>query len=163
MQKVHQNTPNYGIQKYFAKTKPSLSKAVTKPLSSTGTPTQLQGHGEIQRTVVKTIFKGMAPVQGVEQHLPRALLVWVWLSHTCLRSHLSTAGQGHSVGTRMVRPHVLLQEQGRGTTHSTASSSFLAPMRKEEFSAMKIGIPKICTVKKPQPQIGVISYLPLTE
>lgn len=108
MQKVHQNTPNYGIQKYFAKTKPSLSKAVTKPLSSTGTPTQLQGHGETQRTVVKTNFKGMAPARGVELHLLRAVVLWVWLSHTCLRSHLSTASQGHPVGTWMAQPHVLL-------------------------------------------------------
>lgn len=140
MQKVHQNTPNYGIQKYFAKTKPALSKAVTKPLSSTGTPTQLRGHGEIQRTVVKTSFKGMAPAQGVEQHLPRAVLLQVWLSHTCLESHLSTASQGHPVGTRMGQPRVLLWEQGRGTTHSTASSSFSAPIRKEEFPAKKIRI-----------------------
>lgn len=68
MQQVHQNTPNYEIQKYFAKTKLSLSKAVTKPLFSTGTPTQLWGHGETQKTVVKTSFKGMAPAQGVELH-----------------------------------------------------------------------------------------------
>lgn len=134
MQKVHQNTPNYRIQKYFAKTKPSLSKAVTKPLYGTGTPTQLRGHGEFQRTVVKTNFKGMAPAQGVEQHLLRAILVWVWLSHTCLGSHLPTAGQAHPVGTRMARPQVLLCEQGRGTTHSTA------PITKEGFPAMKIGI-----------------------
>lgn len=140
MQKVHQNTPNYRIQKYFAKTKPSLSKAVTKPLSSTGTLPRLRGHGEIQRTVVKTGFEGMAAARGVEQHLPRAIPVWVWLSHTCLRSHLSTASQGHPVGTGMAWPRVLLWEQGRGTTQSTASSSFSAAIRKKEFPAMKIGI-----------------------
>lgn len=125
------------MQKYFAKTKPSLSKAVTKPLSSTGTPTQLQGCGEIQRTVVKTSFKGMAPAQGVEQHLPRAVLVQVWLSHLPGVSPVHRQ-PGPPCGDMSTWPHVLVWEQG--TTHSTASPSFSAPIRKEEFPAMKIGI-----------------------
>lgn len=122
MQKVHQNTPNYRIQKYFAKTKPSLSKAVTKPLSSIGTPPQLRGHGEIQRTVVKTGFKGMAPARGVEQHLPRAIPVRVWLSHTCLGSHLSTASHLSCCGSKAEAQHTAqLRPQSR---HPSERRSF---------------------------------------
>lgn len=143
MQKVHQNTPNYGIQKYFAKTKPSLSKAITKPLSSTGTPTAVGPWGDSKNGCKSQLQRngtcsgcGAAPPQGCPG-------VGVALTH------LPGVSPGHS---RAGPPHGDMdgmatcpavgaeQEQGRGTTHRTALSPFLAPIRKEEFPAMKIGM-----------------------
>lgn len=71
------------------------------------------------------------------------------------------------------------QERGRSATHRAVSSSFLAPVRKEDFPSMKIRISprlhgwanqwahwvsqKYILLKNPNPKTGLISYFAITK
>lgn len=170
MQKVHQNTPNYRIQKYFAKIKPSLSKAVTKPLSSPGTPTQLWGHGEILELLQKPTSKGWHLLRVWSKGCPGvgvALTALPGVSPVHNQpepTHDGTAtcpavGQRHNTQHSSI---LVLGSHQKGGVFSNENWDFLQATWMSQ-PVTSLGIPKICTVKKSQPQIGLISCFPLTE
>lgn len=90
----------------------------------------------------------MAPAQGVEQHLPRAVLVRVWLSHTCPGSHLSTlwGHEWHRHNTQHSFALILGTQQKRGVS-SNENRDFPQPAWMSQ-PVTSLGIPKMCNVKK---------------
>lgn len=154
------------------------AKPLPNPSPVAGTPTQLQGHGEIPRAVVKTSSEGW--------HLLRAWsstsrgLSWSGCgSHTpaqgltCPQPARATCGdtdgtatcpaagarQRHNTQHRFI---LILGTHQKGGVSSNENRDFLQATWMSQ-PVTSLGIPKICIVKKSQLQIGLISYFPLTE